>query len=159
MSENIKIPNIKIKNARIFYRNFSGSATKFNPRGGRRTFNVYIDDPDVVDDMIKDGWNVKFREPRDENEAPRAHVQVVVDFDNGRYPPKVVMVTNKKLTPLDASTIECLDYAEILNVDLVIRPYPWEVNGKTGVKAYLKTMYVTVEEDEFADEYGDMMFN
>jgi hypothetical protein len=35
-----------------------------------------------------------------------------------------------------------------------VRPYAWDVNGKTGVKAYLKTLFVTIDEDALELKYG-----
>ena len=144
--------NITIEDARIGFRNFTGKEGQFNPQGNRN-FCIFLD-KDLGEILLKDGWNVKYLQPRDPGDIPQAYLSVGVTY--ARYPPKITLITTHGKTILDDDTVNILDWAEIENVDLIVRPYNWKVNEKTGVKAYLKTMYVTIKEDEFAQKYRNV---
>jgi hypothetical protein len=94
--------------------------------------------------------------PRSEEEedAPQAYLPISVNF-KGR-PPRIVLITSRGRTNLDEDTVEMLDWADILNVDLIVRPYEWTVNQKSGVKAYLQSLYITIEEDALEQKYSDL---
>ncbi len=141
--------NLTIENARILFRNFSGEPSKYN-RKGDRNFCVLLD-PEIASMLKNDGWTIRYLRPRDPEEAPQAYMSVKVSYDN--IPPQVVLVTSKNKKLLTEDNIEMLDWAELQRVDLIIRPYNWEVDGKSGVKGYLKTGYFTIVEDEFASRY------
>lgn len=143
---------IRIEGARIGFRNFEGKAGKFNPPGNRN-FCVFLD-YDLGRDLEQDGWNVRWLEPRDESEDKQPYLQVAVNFEV--FPPTVIMITSSGKTALTEETVQLLDWAEIINVDIIIRPYNWEVNGKSGVKAYVKSMYVTLAEDDFERKYKNV---
>ena len=146
------VSNISVENARILFRNFAGKEGKFNA-AGQRSFCLVINN-DIAEDLARIGWNIKYLNPRDPDEAPQAYLQVKVAYEN--YPPKIYLISGGKKTELNEDTVDVLDYAEIENVDLIVRPYCWEVNGKTGIKAYVKNMYVTIVENEFEKKYRDL---
>ena len=71
-------------------------------------------------------------------------------------PPTIWMITGSSKVQLDEESIQSLDYADFRNVDLVINPRHWDDNGTDRIKAYLKTMYAVIEEDQFAAKYAEM---
>lgn len=147
------IKNIVIEDAHIIFRNFSGKTSQFNP-AGKRSFALILTQEEA-DRFSKEGWNVKYLKPREPGDDPTPYINVNVKFSKD-YPsrdPKIYTISGRKRTSITEETVGTLDYAEIETVDLVVSPYRWTMNGKEGITAYLKEMYITVE-DYFGSKYN-----
>ena len=144
---------LQIENARIIFRNFAGEERQFNP-AGKRNFCVIIEDATLADQLVKDGWNVKTRLPREEGDEPLRYLPVEVSYK--RRPPVITMITETNKTQLDEDSIGILDYADILSADLIINPYNWSVKDGSGVKAYLDKAYIVIQEDAFQKKYNNI---
>lgn len=139
-----------VEDGQIMFRNFAGKEGPMNA-AGERNFAIIIPN-EVAAQMERDGWNVKFREVKEEGDVPTAYIPVKVSFAN--YPPRIVMMTERARQNLDEGSVDVLDWANIDKVDLICRGYEWSVNGKSGLKAYAKSMFVHIDEDALERKYA-----
>lgn len=143
---------LQIDNARIIYRNFAGRGDKYN-REGDRNFAVVIPDEEMADELTNLGWNVKIKPPREDGDTPFMFLPVKVKFnDRG---PNVYLKTGNVQNKLDEESVGLLDNIDIIGVDLDIRPFDWDVNGKMGRTAYLQSIRVIQDVDRFAGDDGN----
>ena len=149
---------LKIDDAVITYRNFSGKGSQYN-REGDRNFSLIIRDPEIAEMLQREGWNVKIKPARDRNgnilqdEAPFMRLDVKVKFnDRG---PNIYLESGNSYHKLTEDTIGRLDRIDIRTCDMDIRPFDWEINGKRGRTAYLQSMRVVQDVDRFADRYSN----
>ena len=143
---------LEIENARIIFRNFTGVASKFN-REGDRNFAVIIPNQEICDELIDAGWNVKIKPPRDAEDEPFMYLPVKIKFNN-RGPAAYVISGNSAPKRLNEETIGMLDEIDIASVNMDLRPYDWDVNGKQGRTAYLQAIEVIQNIDRFGAQYA-----
>ena len=143
-----------MESVQIGFRNFEGREGPYN-RKGDRDFVVFLD-REFAKELEREGWNIKWPKPNDyinpEEDDRNPYLPISVGFDF--YPAKVYIISNENVTMVGQDEVEMLDWAEMENVDLVVRPYEWEVNGNSGIKAYLKAGYFTIVTNAFDDKYG-----
>lgn len=146
---------LQIDHARIIWRNFEGRGDKFN-REGDRNFALIIPTEEMANQLIDEGWNVRIKDPREEGDIPFMYLPVKVKFnDRG---PGIYLTSGRAKNRLDEETCSLLDHIDIMDVNMDIRPYDWEVNGKQGRSAYLQSIEVFQEVDRFAEMYAEEEF-
>lgn len=150
-----KPDQLMVENAEVMWRNFQGREGDYNSAGDRN-FCVFFED-DEADRLKRAGWNIKETKVKEEGDVPRKYLQVAVQYDKGR-PPRVVLITNggTKRVDLAADSVGILDSMDIKNWDLVITPYPWTVRDDSGIKAYLKMAFVTLDENQIEMKYAHL---
>ena len=147
------VNNINIEGATIIWKNFSGERDKFNP--GKRGFSVVIDDEVMADELKQEGWNIKERPLQEGADPSEQEWTLPVKLNMNRYTQVWLIVGNHK-TLLNEDTVAQLDVVDIVNCDISIRPFEWEMRGRTGITAYVDLMYVTIRENKFAEKYADL---
>jgi len=121
--------------------------------------------------MANDGWNVKTLKPREEDleELPEGEtgetpwLPIKIGYGKGK-PPLIMLITERGRTALTEDTVDQLDWVDVRvdpetgnsMVDLIVRPYHYDVRGSKGIAAYLQSLYVTIDEDPLAIKYGAM---
>lgn len=141
-----------IEGAQIFYKNFSGRPTEYN-REGDKNFCVYIDNEELANEMINDGWNIR----NTNSEEPRYYTAVKINYDNEYYVPEVYKINSRnKKELLKKDTIACLDSADIANIDILISASTNSTTCKYALKGYVKEMYVTINESRLAQKYAEL---
>ena len=147
--------NIRVENAVIMYRNFSGRPTDFNPQGGKRTFNLCLN-AEWADILRNDGWNIRVR-PLDDGDMIYS-TEIVVN-ENSQYPPHLYLLSEfmgkKTLTLLQPEQYYKLDQDIIVGLDLEIHPFEHGRGTPGSKKGYLKNLWATLQSvNDFGGKYA-----
>ena len=147
---------LNLEGVRIGFKNFAGREQQFNDEGDRN-FVAFLDF-DKAQELASLGWNVKFPDQPEQDDSGEIvrepYLPIKVSYKH--QPPSVYLidVENNHKTILDEATVHLADATTLLHSDLIINASHWTVNGRSGIKAYLKTAYLNIEPSPFFAKYG-----
>lgn len=149
-------PAVTLENVGVVYKNFTGQKGMYNEEG-ERSFNIVIDDLQIAEQMLADGFNLKPFLDEDENVTGH-HMNVKLNYKS-RRPPRVYRVTDEGRNQLllNAQTIGMLDSVTINMADLTLGTWYWRESDLPNVTVYCNVMYAHVEEDPLDAKYSDLL--
>ncbi len=149
--ENNKL--VTIENTKfIFETNFSGDPRRDKYGSDRRCCNIIIPDQ-LAEELIDEGFNVRWTDPKDGEYEKAYFIRAVVNYDS-KYPPRIYLVSGENPPELLNSESVCIiDNMYIKNVNVILSKYYNDKNDKWSF--YVRTMYVEQEldSDPFAARY------
>jgi hypothetical protein len=146
--------NITIEDAKLIpnHLNFEGREGQYNEKG-QRNFSVVLD-PVTAEKLLADGWNVKGGNEDAEGNVYDFFLPVAVGFN--KLAPRIYLIAGDNRTQLGEEEVAILDNIDIRSADMTLRGRIWGdfPNGKGGVKAWLRSLFVTIDVDPLDEKYG-----
>lgn len=137
---------------KLKYRNFSGINNKNYPDPNKKTFDIYVDDPDMVALLTEKGCNVRIKQDADGN----TYHLLTIKMNYGpmiKFPPRVTLWSNGVKTTLDENDVATiLDTANIIKLGFEASIAPQKADPSRS-SVWLNRMDVVIEPDRFAT-YG-----
>ena len=128
-----------IEDAKIFWTNFRGIATDKNAEGHRH-FCVTLPE-DIAEELIEEGWNVKWTKPKKEGYEPEPYIDVNISW--AIKPPYTAFIRGDEDIEFGEDLIGDLDTSEIVYIEMAINP-----SYKSGKpKGYVDSLRVELYED------------
>lgn len=114
--------------------------------GKKRHFAVLIDDENAKN-LTDLGFNVKYYQPKDSEREGYNYLDISI-ADWVIKDEKISVVSTDMIeVKQNFDTIGNLDHANNIDfADIEITPRRWEMNGASGIKAWLSEMYVYLQE-------------
>lgn len=147
--------SLRIDDARIIYKNFSGAKTLYNSEG-KRNFAIIIDTQEIADMLDARGWNVHVKPPREEGDLPFMYLKVNVGKVRNEVNDRGVWINVKTPTSirrLTEDTVGELDNIMIESASLDIRPNFYDIGGRSGLSGWVSGMTVVQHIDRFMEEF------
>lgn len=147
------IPDLEIPDAQVkwAWSNIAGRKNDYDSEGDHY-FQIIIPE-DRVNALLDDGWAVKEHEGQEEGDPPEYLLKVRVSY---RFdPPKVYFLKGRRKIRAEERDLPDITRASTNRLDLVLQPSRWVKNGRTGISAYVKEMYVDMKTSQFDEMYAD----
>lgn len=144
---------LELENVAIIHRNFSGAIKEFN-KTGQRTFSIILTN-DEAEELLEKGLSVRQRPAKEDPNEVFCFLPCTIGYNNPNMKPLIYRINGQRMTQLFESNVGTLDGADIESADVTLNLRPWSVNGSSGIKCYVQSMYVKTAEDRFASKYAD----
>lgn len=148
------IPELEIANAQIkwAFSHFDGREDTFNAEGDHN-FTIIIP-ADRVQELKDQGWAIREMPGYEEGDPPEFLLKVKISY---KYEdPKIFLIKGNRKYRCDKRDLADITRATTENIDVIVTPSRWVHGANSGVSAYAKELYATVQQSRFAAAYQDM---